>query len=85
MRAFGNFMPFGDMRLLMTPRTSEVAGFSGGLASLGCHADHQIRDEVSGLTIDVFNLKTIEPRRLQDEMPQYVFNQSQSTAGAKPR
>ena len=32
-------MTFGYMRLLMTPCTSEVAGFSGGFASLGCHAD----------------------------------------------
>jgi len=33
-------MTFGHMRVLMTPFTSEVAGFSGGFASLGCHADH---------------------------------------------
>ena len=85
-------MTFGYMRLLMTPCTSEVAGFLGGLASLGYHADHPIRDEVSGLTIDVLNLKTIEPRRLQNEMPRskerrcvHVFSLSQSTAGAKPR
>jgi len=39
-RAFGNLVAFGYVRLLMTPCTSKVAGLSGGFASLGCHADH---------------------------------------------